>query len=149
MATKTTKVVTTTTTTTETNTSETTTTETTTTVTETTTVVTESETTTGEETTTTTTTTAVVTTEAPTTTSEPSTAEEDILWGDANCDKQVNLADAVLIMQSIANPDKYQLTKEGERNGDVDEPGSGITNKDAMKIQKYKLNLIDSLAPEK
>jgi len=139
----------TTTTTTETTTSETTTTETPTTVTETTTVVTEPETTTGEEITTTTTTTAAVTTETPTTTSELSTAEEDVLWGDANCDKQVNLADAVLIMQSIANPDKYQLTKEGERNGDVDEPGSGITNKDAMKIQKYKLNLIDSLAPEK
>ncbi|MBR4626473.1 MAG: glycoside hydrolase [Ruminococcus sp.] len=71
--------------------------------------------------------------------------------GDANCDGDVNMADAVLIMQSINNPDKYGkgtpdgITDEGETNGDVDEPGSGLTNKDALKIQKYKLGLIKSL----
>jgi endoglucanase len=75
------------------------------------------------------------------------------LWGDANCDEEVNLADAVLIMQSIANPDVYGPGKDkgikpqGELNGDVDENGNGITNKDALKIQRYKLNLIKSLDP--
>ncbi|MBR4627696.1 MAG: hypothetical protein IKO47_08365 [Ruminococcus sp.] len=64
--------------------------------------------------------------------------------GDANCDEQVNMADAVLIMQSISNPDKYSLSAKGEANGDVDGE-KGITNKDALKIQQYKLNLIKEL----
>jgi hypothetical protein len=87
--------------------------------------------------------------------SEPSEPTGDILWGDANCDTQVNMADAVLIMQSIANPDVYGVGKEkgitaqGELNGDVDNNGNGITNGDALKIQQYKLNLITSLDPTK
>ena len=65
--------------------------------------------------------------------------------GDANCDEDVNMADAVLIMQSIANPDKYKLSAQGEKNADVEGSSDGVTNKDALKIQKFKLNLIDKL----
>ena len=56
------------------------------------------------------------------------------------------MADAVLVMQSIGNPDKYGkgaddgLTEQGEKNADVD-GAPGITNKDALAIQKYKLGL--------
>ena len=71
-------------------------------------------------------------------------SEDSLLWGDANCDKQVNLADAVLIMQSISNPDKYTLKPQGEKNADVD-GSAGITNKDALAIQQYKLGLIKKL----
>ena len=73
------------------------------------------------------------------------------MWGDANCDEEVNLADAVLIMQSIANPDKYGpgmelgITPQGELNGDVSENGNGLTNKDALAIQKFKLGFIKEL----
>jgi len=87
-------------------------------------------------------------------TDDPTTAG-DRLWGDANCDNQVNMADAVLIMQSIANPDTYGLgkpdgiTADGQLNGDVENNGDGITNKDALKIQQYKLNIIKSLDPTK
>ena len=83
--------------------------------------------------------------------STASSTEEDILWGDANCDNEVNLADAVLIMQSISNPDKYGEGKElgispkGAKNADVSENGNGLTNKDALAIQKYKLGLITEL----
>lgn len=59
--------------------------------------------------------------------------------GDANCDHNVNMADAVLIMQSIANPDKYELTEQGMINADTD--GNGITNADALNIQKQLLGL--------
>ncbi len=31
------------------------------------------------------------------------------LWGDANCDNQVDMSDVVLIMQALANPNKYGL----------------------------------------
>ena len=64
--------------------------------------------------------------------------------GDANCDKQVNMADAVFIMQCVSNPDKYQFSELGEANADVDGI-SGVTNKDALKIQQFKLGLVDSL----
>lgn len=77
----------------------------------------------------------------PTTPSQP----EDVTWGDANDDEDVNMADAVLIMQTIANPDKYTLTKDGAAKADVSGNNDGITNKDALAIQKYKLRLIDSL----
>ena len=69
------------------------------------------------------------------------------IQGDANCDGKVNMGDAVLIMQAIANPDKYGLngtdathiTSQGTLNGDTD--GNGITNNDALAIQKKLLGL--------
>ena len=70
--------------------------------------------------------------------------------GDANCDGELNLADAVLIMQCESNPDKYGIglttgiNLVGAANCDVD--GSGdITNKDALKIQQYKLGIIKKI----
>jgi hypothetical protein len=59
--------------------------------------------------------------------------------GDANCDEDMNMADAVLIMQSLANPDKYQISEQGEFNSDLN--GDGITNADALAIQKKLLKL--------
>jgi len=91
--------------------------------------------------------TETVTTTTTTTSGKPG-GEDNILWGDSNCDKQVNMADAVLIMQTIANPDSYELTEEGRRNADVDGAEDGVTNKDALVIQKYKLGLVKTL-PDK
>ena len=79
-----------------------------------------------------------------------SSGDEENLWGDANCDGQIDMSDAVLIMQSLSNPDKYGLggtddsaiTKQGLINADVFNHGDGVTNNDALEIQKYKLNLI-------
>ncbi len=71
--------------------------------------------------------------------------------GDANCDGTVDLADAILIMQALANPNKYAeggtadkpLTTLGRKNADAD--GNGMTNDDAMNIQRLLLKLIPSL----
>jgi hypothetical protein len=73
------------------------------------------------------------------------------LKGDTNCDGKVELADAILIMQSLANPDKYgengtaekPLTKQGRKNGDVN--SDGLSADDALSIQKFLLHLIPSL----
>ncbi|MCR4794182.1 MAG: DUF4981 domain-containing protein [Ruminococcus sp.] len=82
--------------------------------------------------------------------------DEDILYGDADCDGEIAMNDIVLIMQSLSNPNRYGLdgtdehhiTAQGQRNADVYENGSsGITNNDAMQIQKYLLGLIKSLEP--
>ena len=67
------------------------------------------------------------------------------LCGDSNCDKNVDVSDAVLIMQSLSNPAKYKLTSQGEANADCCNVGDGVTNKDALAVQKYKLALIPSL----
>ena len=113
-------------------------------------VIIDGSTTTTTKATTVTTTTTTVTTS---TTDKP-TGDDDIKWGDANCDDDVNMADAVLIMQSINNPDKYGegkpdgISSTGVKNADVFNTGDGITNKDALAIQKYKLGIIGEL-PEK
>ena len=73
-----------------------------------------------------------------TSTTVTSTTAEPVK-GDANCDGNVDMSDAVLIMQSIANPSKYKLTDQGKKNADMD--GDGITNGDALAIQKKLLKL--------
>ncbi|HOC33940.1 MAG TPA: dockerin type I domain-containing protein [Ruminococcus flavefaciens] len=67
--------------------------------------------------------------------------------GDANGDGIVDISDAVLIMQYISNPSKYgvngsdnkHITQEGYLRADVD--GQGVTNMDALTIQKFLLGL--------
>ena len=67
--------------------------------------------------------------------------------GDANCDSNVELADAILVMQSIASPNKYGvggsfencLTEQGRLNGDVDGE-QGLTGNDALEIQLFLLH---------
>ena len=78
--------------------------------------------------------------------------ENQTLAGDANTDGTVDLSDAVLIMQSLANPNKYgengndtsHITQQGSVNADV-EGENGVTVNDALAIQKYLLELIPSL----
>jgi endoglucanase len=98
------------------------------------------------------------TSSSTTTTSSESTTTvtaypEVSLYGDANCDGGVDMADAVLIMQSIANPNKYgssgssdsHITAQGLANADVSEKGNGVTVGDARAIQSYLLGAIDVL----
>ena len=56
-------------------------------------------------------------------------------------------------MQAIANPSKYgedgsdknHITAQGRINADVAGNGDGMTNGDALAIQKYKLSLVKEL----
>ena len=63
------------------------------------------------------------------------------LYGDSNDDKSVTIADAVLIMQSLANADEYKLTAQGRANADVI-GNDGVTNKDALVIQQVVADTI-------
>ena len=56
--------------------------------------------------------------------------------GDANCDGKTTIADAVAILQSIGNKDKYALSAQGEFNGDIIGNYDGVTANDALEIQK-------------
>lgn len=51
-------------------------------------------------------------------------------------------------MQTLSNPSKFKLTDQGRINADCYNVGDGVTNADALAIQKYKLSLITEL-PEK
>ncbi len=61
--------------------------------------------------------------------------------GDVNCDGIIDMADAVMIMQYLSNPSKFQLSDRGRFNGDIDMTGNGITITDVMAIQNRLLNL--------
>ncbi|WP_295084020.1 carbohydrate binding domain-containing protein [Ruminococcus sp.] len=112
---------------------------------------TETTTTTTSATTTTTTTTKPVTTTTTTVTTIKQLDPKEELdskvtkWGDANCDGNIDMGDAVAIMQALANPNKYKLSEQGAANADVYDAGSGVTANDANTIQKYLLGLIKSL----
>ncbi|WP_028517013.1 glycoside hydrolase family 9 protein [Ruminococcus flavefaciens] len=107
-------------------------------------------------TTTTTSTTTTTVTTTVTTTTEGNETPAVTKWGDANCDGEVDFADIVLIMQSLANPNKYgvdgtdksHITEQGIANGDVYDNGSKLTTNDAQTLQKYLLHVITEL-PEK
>ena len=64
--------------------------------------------------------------------------------GDANCDGNVDLSDAILVMQALSNSGKYgvngsdptHITAQGMINADVDEY-EGVSASDALTIQEY------------
>ncbi|MDE6539767.1 MAG: beta-mannosidase, partial [Ruminococcus sp.] len=100
--------------------------------------------TTGKNTSTTTTTaktTGSGETKTTTTTGKTGISTPDVL-GDANDDGNVNVSDAVLIMQSLSNPDEYKLTEQGRTNADVVNQGDGVTAMDALAIQLIGLNMV-------
>lgn len=87
--------------------------------------------------------------------SGPNDEPDGILYGDANCDRNVDMSDVVIIMQSLANPNKYgingtdenHLTELGSNQGDVDRTVKGITANDALFIQEYLLHKRTNLFP--
>ncbi len=97
-----------------------------------------------------TTTTLKTTTTATTTTTTIKPTDSGIIYGDANCNEILEVADSVLILQSIANPDKYglggsdsnSLTEKGYQNSDCNLSRDGVTSMDALYVQQRLLNLI-------
>lgn len=80
-------------------------------------------------------------TEPTTEPTEPTKTPEVTLYGDANNDGVVTIADASAILQYIANSDKYPLSKQGAANADVNGI-AGVTADDAIVIQKIDAKLI-------
>ena len=58
------------------------------------------------------------------------------VYGDANCDGKVEIADATLILQYLTNKDEYALSPEGMVNADVAGDNDGVTAEDALVIQQ-------------
>lgn len=86
------------------------------------------------------------TTTTTTTTLDPSVTT--ILYGDANDNGDVEVADAVFILQGIADPsnDEFALTDNGKKQSNCNDPeGSGIDAQDALAIQQFMAEMIPSL----
>lgn len=69
----------------------------------------------------------------------------DVVYGDANLDGEVTVADAAAILQFLGNNEAFPLESAGKLNADVFNRGDGLTPKDALSIQKYTAKLIDKL----
>lgn len=104
-----------------------------------------SATTTKKTTVSTTTTTNTTTASTASTTSSTSAAPDDIVYGDANLDNKVSVADAVAILQSLANKDKYGLSDAAKLNADCYNPGDGVTASDALAIQRLDAGVLSEL----
>ena len=81
-------------------------------------------------------------------TTDTTTDDTDKIWGDANYDNDVTVADATLVMQVKANADEYKLSDKGADLADVADRGDGVTVADALAIQKYLAGTIDKLPLE-
>ncbi|MDE5570193.1 MAG: glycoside hydrolase family 9 protein, partial [Ruminococcus sp.] len=68
----------------------------------------------------------------------------DILWGDANEDGSVDIADATAIVQHMGNPDAYGLTEQRKLNADIVNNGDGVTGADAVALQLLEAKQIKS-----
>ncbi len=71
---------------------------------------------------------------------------ETILYGDANDNGDVEVADAVFILQGIADPSnaEYMLTEAGKANADADGNGA-VDAQDAFAIQQFMAEIIPGL----
>lgn len=66
------------------------------------------------------------------------------LIGDANCDGKVSLADALAILQFVANETKYPLSEQGLANAEA-YGNDGITAKDSLAVQMYETGEVSEL----
>ncbi len=92
---------------------------------------------------------SIPTTTSPTTTATKpattTTAAEEVIYGDANCDGNVDISDAVMVKCYLINNKKFTLSKQGLLNSDVQGSGNGVNAQDAVTIQKYVIKSITKL----
>ncbi|MCM1133920.1 MAG: dockerin type I domain-containing protein [Ruminococcus flavefaciens] len=71
--------------------------------------------------------------------------EANTVYGDANEDGVVDIADAAAIIQYLGNKDRHALSEQGRINADCCNTGDGVTGMDALAIQKLRANLVEAL----
>ena len=65
-----------------------------------------------------------------------------IKYGDTNCDGKITVADAVGVLQYVANAEAYPLSDAGLINADIDGE-EGITGTDAIVIQQVDAGVVN------
>ena len=71
-----------------------------------------------------------------------------IVWGDANCDGEVNVSDAVAVTAYVSNATKNSLSDQGIINADVQSTGNSLNANDALAIQQFSTGIITKLPVE-
>ncbi|MBQ8297844.1 MAG: Cohesin domain protein [Ruminococcus sp.] len=74
-----------------------------------------------------------------------SSGSDATLYGDADLDGSVTINDAVKVMSYVTNKEQYPLEPQGLINADVYQCGDGLSNMDALAIQKKAAQLITDL----
>lgn len=97
------------------------------------------------EPTTTTTTTTTATEPSETTTTTTSSVSPEIVYGDANLNGSVDIADAVALASYIGDSANNPLSDKALVNSDVQNVGDGVTSGDVLSIQQYLASIITSL----
>ncbi len=72
-------------------------------------------------------------------------SDSTILYGDANLDGNVDIADAVAVSAYVGDSENNSLEPQGILNGDVQGDGNGLNANDALTIQQYLANIIKKL----
>lgn len=75
----------------------------------------------------------------------PSSSDDDILWGDANTDGAVDIADAVCVASYVGDSKNNSLSAKGLSNADVQSNGNGVNASDALAIQQFLAGIVKSL----
>lgn len=91
--------------------------------------------------TTTTTSAKTTTTTSSKTTTTTASGGKKALWGDVNCDKEIDVSDAVLLSRLIAEDADATVTEEGMINADVSH-SSSIESDDTILILRYISKII-------
>ena len=73
------------------------------------------------------------------------TAAESTVLGDVNNDGKVTVADAVAVLQYVANKDKFSLSEQSLDNADVYNRGDGVTARDALSIMLLDAGVLTEL----
>ncbi len=89
------------------------------------------------------TTTVTTATTAALTPIEPTPVGDGGVAGDADCNGTMELNDAVLVMCYVIDEAANPITDEGMNNADIYQRGDGLSNMDALHIQKGLGKLID------
>lgn len=70
---------------------------------------------------------------------------DDTIYGDANGDGIVDIADVVCISVYVSNPEKNIMSEQNIKNSDVHNTGNGLDANDSLMIQHYLAGIIDTL----
>ncbi len=67
------------------------------------------------------------------------------IWGDADVDGEVTIADVTVVLSAVASGSKAKISPQGRLNADVYQNGDGLNALDATAIQKKLASIITEL----
>ena len=78
-------------------------------------------------------------------TTTETTTESDVIWGDADLSGKVDIDDVIKILCYSSDSAAFPMEETGKKNADVYQNGDGVSVNDAVSIQKFLSQQIDSL----